>query len=46
MKMGMRSLREDGWKKITEGQTTIAEVARLTQEDVYGSDESDTLSSE
>ena len=46
MKMGMRSLREDGWKKITEGQTTIAEVARLTQEDVYDFDESDSLSSE
>jgi general secretion pathway protein E len=29
---GMRSLREDGWKKIREGQTTVEEVMRVTQE--------------
>ena len=45
MKMGMQSLREDGWQKITTGQTTIAEVSRLTQEDVYDFDEDETLSS-
>ncbi len=46
MKTGMRSLRDDGWQKITDGQTTIAEVSRLTQEDVYDFEEDDTLSSE
>ena len=29
---GMRNLREDGWKKIREGVTTVAEVMRVTQE--------------
>lgn len=29
---GMRNLREDGWKKISEGTTTVAEVMRVTQE--------------
>jgi general secretion pathway protein E len=29
---GMRNLREDGWKKIREGTTTVAEVMRVTQE--------------
>ncbi len=33
VKLGMKSLREDGWKKVTEGLTTIYEVLRLTQED-------------
>ncbi len=30
---GMRTLREDGWRKIAEGLTTIDEVRRVTQED-------------
>ncbi len=29
---GMRNLREDGWKKIIEGTTTVEEVMRVTQE--------------
>ena len=29
---GMRNLREDGWRKIGMGQTTVAEVMRVTQE--------------
>jgi len=29
---GMRNLREDGWKKIREGVTTVEEVMRVTQE--------------
>jgi general secretion pathway protein E len=31
-KDGMRNLREDGWRKIRAGQTTVAEVLRVTQE--------------
>ena len=31
MEMGMRTLRADGWKKVTAGQTTIEEVLRVTQ---------------
>ena len=33
MDMGMRTLREDGLKKIMAGITTIEEVIRVTQED-------------
>src|SRR5262249_17466451 len=29
---GMRNLREDAWKKIEAGVTTVAEVLRVTQE--------------
>ena len=29
---GMRNLREDGWTKIQDGVTTVAEVMRVTQE--------------
>ncbi len=29
---GMRNLREDGWKKIADGVTTVDEVMRVTQE--------------
>lgn len=30
---GMRSLREDGWKRVLEGRTSIAEVLRVTRAD-------------
>jgi general secretion pathway protein E len=30
---GMRTLREDGWLKVRDGMTTVAEVLRVTQED-------------
>ena len=29
---GMRNLREDGWQKVREGVTTVAEVMRVTQD--------------
>ncbi len=29
---GMRNLREDGWLKVQDGVTTVAEVMRVTQE--------------
>ena len=35
VKLGMKSLREDGWQKVTKGMTTIDEILRLTQEDVF-----------
>jgi len=31
---GMRSLREDGFRKILSGITTVAEAIRVTQQDV------------
>ncbi len=34
-KMGMKTLREDGWEKIKRGLTTIEEVLRVTQEDEF-----------
>jgi general secretion pathway protein E len=30
---GMRTLRDDGWRKVTEGVTTVAEVLRVTQDE-------------
>ena len=30
---GMRSLRDDGWMKVREGTTTVAEVVRVTQDE-------------
>ena len=31
-KNGMRNLREDGWRKIQDGVTSVEEVMRVTQE--------------
>jgi general secretion pathway protein E len=31
-KNGMRNLREDGWRKVRDGVTTVEEVMRVTQE--------------
>jgi type II secretory ATPase GspE/PulE/Tfp pilus assembly ATPase PilB-like protein len=31
---GMRTLREDGWRQVRSGLTTVAEVVRVTQEEV------------
>jgi type II secretory ATPase GspE/PulE/Tfp pilus assembly ATPase PilB-like protein len=28
----MRNLREDGWRKVEDGVTTVEEVMRVTQE--------------
>ncbi|HXG18684.1 MAG TPA: type II secretion system ATPase GspE [Methylomirabilota bacterium] len=30
---GMRTLREDGWRKVKEGTTSVAEVLRVTQDE-------------
>jgi general secretion pathway protein E len=30
---GMRTLRDDGWLKVREGTTTVAEVLRVTQDE-------------
>jgi general secretion pathway protein E len=30
---GMRTLRDDGWRKVREGTTTVAEVLRVTQDE-------------
>ena len=38
VKLGMKSLREDGWRKVVSGLTTVDEVLRLTQEDAYDFD--------
>jgi type II secretory ATPase GspE/PulE/Tfp pilus assembly ATPase PilB-like protein len=35
MRLGMKTLREDGWRKVVAGYTTIDEVVRLTQEDEF-----------
>ena len=29
----MRTLREDGWRKVREGTTTVSEVLRVTQDE-------------
>jgi type II secretory ATPase GspE/PulE/Tfp pilus assembly ATPase PilB-like protein len=34
VKQGMRTLREDGWRTVREGVTTVGEVVRVTQEEV------------
>ena len=34
VQQGMRTLREDGWQKVRTGVTTVAEVVRVTQEEV------------
>lgn len=36
IKGGMKTLREDGWRKVVAGHTTIDEIIRLTQEDESG----------
>ena len=35
MRLGMKTLREDGWRKAVAGYTTIEEIVRLTQEDEF-----------
>ena len=35
VRLGMKGLREDGWRKVTAGLTTVDEVIRLTQEDEF-----------
>ena len=35
VQMGMKGLREDGWRKVAAGMTTVDEVIRLTQEDEF-----------
>jgi general secretion pathway protein E/type IV pilus assembly protein PilB len=33
---GMRSLREDGWRLVQEGRTTVEEVLRVTKDERFG----------
>jgi general secretion pathway protein E len=33
IQQGMRLLREDGWDKVRNGVTTVAEVLRVTREE-------------
>ena len=33
MQAGMRTLRQDGWRKVCRGQTTVEEVLRVTKVD-------------
>lgn len=35
VQMGMKGLREDGWRKVAAGLTTVDEVIRLTQEEDF-----------
>lgn len=35
VQLGMKGLREDGWRKVAAGMTTVDEVLRLTQEDEF-----------
>ena len=35
VQLGMKGLREDGWRKVAAGLTTVDEVVRLTQEDEF-----------
>ena len=35
VQLGMKGLREDGWRKVAAGWTTVEEVLRLTQEDEF-----------
>jgi type II secretory ATPase GspE/PulE/Tfp pilus assembly ATPase PilB-like protein len=34
IKQGMRALRDDGWRTVREGITTVGEVVRVTQEEI------------
>ena len=34
MKTGMLTLRQDGWKKVLAGNTTVDEIARVTAGDI------------
>jgi general secretion pathway protein E/type IV pilus assembly protein PilB len=36
LKDGMLTLRQDGWRKVLQGKTTIDEVARVTAGDIIG----------
>lgn len=44
MSLGMKTLREDGWRKVVRGITTIDEVMRMTMEDEFEVDETFQLS--
>ena len=34
VKNGMRTLRQDGWRKVLAGTTTVGEIARVTAGDI------------
>ena len=33
MRHGLRTLRDDGWRKVLDGITTVEEVLRVSEED-------------
>jgi type II secretory ATPase GspE/PulE/Tfp pilus assembly ATPase PilB-like protein len=35
-KQGMRSLRDDGFRHLCDGRTTIEEILRVTKDDTFG----------
>ena len=35
IRLGMKTLREDGWRKVVAGYSTVDEIVRLTQEDDF-----------
>jgi hypothetical protein len=38
-RQGMRSLREDGWRLVRDGRTTVEEVLRATKDERYNGSE-------
>ena len=34
LEQGMRTLRDDGWRRVLNGSTTLEEVLRVTEESV------------
>ena len=34
VQQGMRALRDDGWRSVRNGTTTVAEVVRVTQDEI------------
>jgi hypothetical protein len=46
MKQGMSSLREDGWRIVREGRTTVDEVMRNTKDEEAGNRYADAPKSE
>ncbi len=37
-KQGMRSLRQDGFRKVAEGVTTVQEILRVTETEEFSND--------
>ena len=43
---GMRSLRDDGFRHLCEGRTTVQEVLRVTKDETFGQDRAGNVTSE